>query len=303
MPQPQTGILPEANEHGLFITLDLKAAEHTSSLRQWLKTIPTLTAELATQYDDAELSSVVSIGVGLWRALRSSAPAELAEFQARELGHRKAPATPHDILLHIRSERRDVNYELARQLLTAAADFLEVSEEIPGFRYLDKRDLTGFVDGTENPEDDERAEVALIGSEDVGFAGGSYVLLQRYAHNLDRFHHLPVAAQEAVIGRTKADDVELEGEAKPATAHISRVVIKQDGEEMEILRHSLPYGDSQRAGLVFIAYCAHRETFDLMLDSMFDTAGEGVHDHLLDYTQAETGAYFFAPSLELLSSL
>lgn len=303
MPQPQTGILPDASEHALFITLDLAAVEHMPALRQWLKTIPAKTSELASHYSDAALSSVVAIGAGLWRTLQSSEPAELSEFQARELGHRKAPATPSDILLHIRSNRRDLNHELAQQLLLPTVAFLQAREEVPGFRYLDSRDLTGFVDGTENPEGAERADVALIGTEDSNFSGGSYVMLQRYVHNLCGFHKLPLAAQEAVIGRTKADDEEMDTNAKPPTAHISRVVIKQDGEEMEILRHSLPYGDSQRSGLMFIAYCAHRSTFDLMLDRMFDTVKEGIHDHLLDYTRAETGAFFFAPSLDMIESI
>lgn len=303
MPKPQTGILPEASTNAVFITLNLAAPDQLNALRNWLKTIPVKTEALARHFADAQLISVVALGVGIWHELHATSPAELAEFRARELGHRKSPATPSDVLLHIRSNRRDINHELARELTSSSAAFLEISEEIHGFRYLESRDLTGFVDGTENPEGPERAEVALIGSEDPEFESGSYVLLQRYVHDLKRFHQLPVTEQEAIIGRTKADDIEMDAETKPPTAHISRVVIKQDGEEMEILRHSLPYGNSQRAGLMFIAYCAHRRNFDLMLDRMFDVKAEGLHDHLLDYTQAETGAFYFAPSIKVIERL
>lgn len=305
MATPQSGILPEANTHGLFLTLDITAGEQAmAQARAMLAQVPQLTAQLAKQHPDAGLSSAVSIGPGVWDVLTGAAsPQQLAPFRARVLGRRKAPATPSDILLHIRSERRDLNFELARNVLASAGDALRLVEEVPGFRYLDSRDMTGFVDGTENPEGDERAAVALIGDEDRAGEGGSYVLLQRFVHDLATWSTLSQAEQEAVIGRTKDTDEELDDEIKPESAHISRVVIEEDGEELEILRHSMPYGDSRQAGLVFIAYCARREIFDRMLDSMFDTAGEGVHDHLMDFTRAETGAFFFAPSLEQLAAL
>lgn len=305
MATPQGGILPEANTHGLFLVLDISAGDRAMAQAcKVLAQVPLLTEQMARQYPDDQLSSVVSIGAGVWDALTGKAvPQQLAPFRARVLGRRKAPATPADILLHIRSERRDLNFELAREVLATAGDALRLVEEVPGFRYFDMRDMTGFVDGTENPEGEERAGVALVDSSDPAGEGGSYVLLQRFVHDLATWSTLSQSEQEAVFGRTKDTDEELDDDNKPDSAHISRVVIEQDGEELEILRHSMPYGDSQKAGLVFIAYSARREIFDMMLDSMFDAQGEGVHDHLMDFTRAETGAFFFAPSLEQLADL
>ena len=302
---PQTGILPEASGQALFLTLDIESGE--SALRQvraLLAATPTLTARLSARYPDARLWSVAAIGGGVWDELTElPRPAQLAGFRPRVDGRRKAPATPADLLLHIRSERRDLNFQLARDLLELAGDAVRIREEVPAFRYFDARDMTGFVDGTENPELDERPDVALVGDEDTAAAGGSYVLLQRYVHDLARWGQLSEQQQEQVFGRTKQSDEELPDDVKPETAHISRVVIEEDGEELEILRQSLPYGDSSRAGLMFIAYSRRLDIFDQMLDRMFDAAGEGVHDHLMDFTRAETGAYFFAPAIETLQGL
>ncbi len=176
-----------------------------------------------------------------------------------------------------------------------------VMEEVHGFRYLDSRDLTGFIDGTENPKGAERAEVALIGDEDPDFAGGSYAFTQRYVHDLKRWAAVPQAEQEATIGRRKTDSEELE--TKPPTAHISRVVIEEDGRELEIVRHSFPYGTVSESGLFFIAYSRTLDTTEKMLSRMMGTAGDGLHDHLMDYTRAVSGATFFAPSLPMLRAL
>lgn len=302
---PQSGILPDGNTHAVFITLNIQNGEAgLAHARQVLAQVPELTQNLAQQYPDAHLSSVVSIGAGMWDSLSGmAAPQQLAPFKAREFGHRKMPATPADVLLHIRSERRDINFELSRHILAQAGDVFRVVEEISGFRYLDARDMTGFVDGTENPEGDERADVALIDDSDPAGAGGSYVMAQRYIHDLANWGKLGKSHQEAVIGRTKDTDEELDDDIKPESAHISRVVVKEDGEELEILRHSMPYGDSEEAGLLFIAYSAEREIFDIMLDRMMNVAGDGVHDHLMDYTRAVTGAFFYAPTQEQLATL
>ena len=305
---PQSGLLPEGNAHGLFLTLDLsRDPTAPAAARSLLAQIPAMTTTLAAAAPGDGLVSVASIGTGIWSTLTDAAkPKGMADFRARANGPRKAPATPADLLLHIRSERRDLNHALAQRILAKAGASLTIREEIAGFRYLDARDLTGFVDGTENPQGDERADVAMIGDEDPAHAGGSFVMAQRYVHDLSRWNRLAQQAQEAVIGRTKDSDEELDDAVRPDSAHISRVVIDEDGEELEILRHSMPYGDNSESGLLFIAYSRRQAIFDAMLDRMFDTAPEGpagVHDHLMDYTQAKTGAYFFAPSLEALAAL
>lgn len=305
MPTPQGGILPESNQHALFLSLDLAPGdESVAAVRRLLARLPAMTDEIAASDADAGLVSVVGIGPGVWALLTEAPrPRQLADYRPRYDGARKAPATPTDLFVHIRSERQDLNFELGRRLLAEAQDAVRVRDEVSGFRYLDSRDLTGFVDGTENPEGDERADVALVGDEDPLAAGGSYVLVMRFVHDLARWGQLTQHEQEQVIGRTKDTDEELDDAIRPESAHISRVVIEEDGKELEILRHSMPYGTTEEHGLLFLAYSARREIFDLMLDSEFAGAGEGVHDRLMDYTSARTGAYYFAPSLEALAKL
>jgi len=301
MSSPQSGILPEANQHALFITLT--ATEDSESLqliRDLCPIFEEITNTVSMTDESSRLSSVLGFGAVIWDKLFPTAkPSQLRPFQERQDGVRIAPSTPGDILLHVRSERPDLNFILSRRVMQALGKGVSLVEEVTGFRYLDSRDLTGFIDGTENPEGAKRAEVALI-KEDHAFAGGSYIQMQRYVHDLARWDALSIAEQEGKIGRTKADDIELKDDIKPLTAHISRVVIEEEGEELEILRHSMPYGNTREAGLLFIAYSRTPTHFDRMLDRMIHRDEQGHYDHLLDYTQAVTGTSFFAPSAEFL---
>jgi putative iron-dependent peroxidase len=170
----------------------------------------------------------------------------------------------------------------------------DLASEVPAFVYHDSRDMTGFVDGTENPGVDEAFDVALL-AEGAG-AGGSFVLAQRWRHDLDRFHKLDVAEQEGVIGRTKPDSVELGDAVKPPNAHIARVVIEDDGEELEIYRRSVPYGTVAEHGLFFLAFSADPTRFDRMLGAMFGVE-DGIRDRLTEFSTPLSGAYYWAPSL------
>jgi porphyrinogen peroxidase len=169
--------------------------------------------------------------------------------------------------------------------------------------YRDSRDMTGFIDGTENPPIMQAPEVAVILGSGPG-AGGSFAITQRWRHDLEAFGNLPVPAQEGVFGRTKRDSIELDDDTKPPTAHIARVVVEDDeGEELEIFRRSLPYGTVGEHGLYFVAFSADIARFDVMLARMFGTSGDGVHDRLTEFTTPTSGAYYFAPSLESLAAL
>ena len=305
MPTPQSGILPEGNSTACFIVATANADDGAAArVRSGCAAVPGLSREVAAIDPGAGLVSVVAIGSDCWDRLypNKGRPSELRPFHAHAEGSRQAPATAGDLLFHIRSERRDLNYLLARKIMAEFDGSTSIVEEVDGFRYLENRDLTGFVDGTENPAGDERADVALVAQDDPDFAAGSYVNMQRYIHDLASWETLSVHEQEAAIGRSKADDVELADGVKPPTAHISRVVIEQDGEELEILRHSMPYGNVRESGLLFIAYASTADNFDRMLDRMIHTDAEGHYDHLLDYTRAVTGCSFFAPSMEFLES-
>jgi porphyrinogen peroxidase len=305
MSTPQTGILPAGNSTACFIVATVNKGDNAvMQARSGCAAVPGLTREVATIDSGAGLVSVVAIGSDCWDRLYSDKghPSELRPFGTRAEGPRQAPATAGDLLFHIRSERRDLNYVLATKIMAEFGGSISIVEEVDGFRYLENRDLTGFVDGTENPEGDERSDVALVPQGDPDVAAGSYVNMQRYIHDLENWERLSVDEQEAAIGRTKADDVELAEGVKPPTAHISRVVIEQDGEELEILRHSMPYGNVCEAGLLFIAYARTPDNFDRMLDHMIHADTDGHYDHLLDYTRAVTGCSFFAPSMEFLES-
>jgi putative iron-dependent peroxidase len=188
----------------------------------------------------------------------------------------------------------DVLHHAGHRVMALLAGVVELAEEVRGFRNLDCRDLTGFVDGTENPQDEHRAEVALLAGGE--FAGGSYIHVQRWVHAMSDWEKLAQKEQEDIIGRTKPDNIEYESAAKPLTAHIKRVNLKTPkGESMEILRQSMPWGTMSEQGLYFISCCRTPLHFNAMLASMYK--GEGSHfDHLLRFTKAVTGAAFFAPS-------
>jgi putative iron-dependent peroxidase len=304
-PIPQAGILPEPSSSALFLILRVREPERNGpAVAAAVAAAPALVTEVAAHDRHARLVCTVGIGPEFWDVISPRLrPRGLRPFKAIEAGGRRAPHTGGDLLLHIVSRRPDLNFELAMQFRTQVGDDVEVMEEVHGFRYLDSRDLTGFIDGTENPKGRERAAVALIGDEDPAFAGGSFVFAQRYVHDLERWTALPVREQEYVIGRRKRDSKELADKVKPPTAHISRVVIEEHGAELEIVRHSFPYGTVSEHGLFFIAYTRSLDITEKMLSRMMGAAGDGLHDHLMDFTRAVTGATFFAPSLNVLRAL
>ncbi len=305
MPQPQPGIIPEPSPHALFLIWRVRERSvNGRAVAAIAAGTPALIGKVGALDRRAALVCTVSFGSELWDVISPrKRPAGLRPFTPRSAEGRSAPNTGGDLLCHILSKRPDLNFELAQRIATQLGDRVEVMEEVHGFRYLDSRDLTGFIDGTENPKGKARAAVALIGKEDRTFAGGSYVFTQRYVHNLKKWAELPQNKQEGVIGRRKKDSKELSDSVKPASAHIARVVIEEEGKELEIVRHSFPYGTVSEAGLFFIAYNKTLDTFEKMLSRMMGTSGDGRHDYLMDYTRAVSGATFFAPSLAVLKSL
>ncbi len=300
MARPQSGILPDSNRHALFLTLIVNPSG-TDIARSVAARVPAMTDEVAAVDTAAMTRSVVGIGSEAWDRLYPDArPAQLRPFTEVKGQGGIAPATHGDLFLHIRGGRHDLIFELGRRIMNQLGAAVAIKSEIHGFRYLDSRDLTGFVDGTENPTGEHRAEVALVGDEDPGFSGGSYLAIQRYIHDLVAWERLSVADQEQIIARTKADDVELEAADKPATAHIKRVSIKQDGKSLEVLRHSMPYGTTAEHGLYFVAYGRSPDSFDKMLREMLVADADGHYDHLVNYSRAVTGANFFVPSRDWL---
>ena len=306
MLRAQSGITEEANTDALFITLTIDLnSDQFDAIKKGCSQVPELTDQLSQAFPQARLSSTISIGSRVWPKLCTEAkPENLTAFKEVKDGDRVAPATPGDLLLHIRSNRKDINFQLLRNILRVFGDSVAVEEEVSGFRYLDNRDLTGFVDGTENPKGHDRAVVALVGDEDATFAGGSYIHCQRYIHSLTAWEKQSVSQQETIIGRTKADNIEFSSDQKAPTAHVHKANIKDaHGKGMEILRHSMPYGNAKEAGLLFISYCRTPVHFETMLEAMMKADHHGHYDHLMDYSKAVTGCAFFAPSVDFLQKL
>ena len=300
----QSVILPLPSDHARFIVLRLKDLS-LSELKDKIEDLLNTRDRLITQHHNAEIKTAVAFGPELWAKLYSQSPAGFKQLNPIQ-GAFEMPAVPADVLIHIAAQRSDICFTLSQAFFDGIQDKVEVLDERVCFRYFDGRDLTGFIDGTENPQfPDDRAETALLG-EDAGiFKDGSFVFAQRYVHDLEKWKQLKVDAQESVMGRSKLESIEMDDDVKPENAHIARVVIEDDeGEEMEILRHSLPYGDGKgEQGLFFIAYTKNLGIIDDMLKHMFGTTGDGIHDRLLHFVTAVDGAYFFAPSEELLEEV
>ena len=178
-------------------------------------------------------------------------------------------------------------------------------DEAHGFRYFDDRDLLGFVDGTENPRGEAVIEAALVGGEDAAFAGGSYVITQKYIHDLDGWNALSTEAQERIIGRTKLADIELDDSIKPTSAHNALTTIAENGKEFQIVRDNMPFGRAGAGefGTYFIGYCRTPRVTEQMIENMFVGRPPGNYDRLLDFSRAVTGTLFFAPSATFLDSL
>ncbi len=255
---------------------------------------------------EGRLSCVMAFGSKAWdRLFGEPRPAELHPFREFGTGARHAPATPGDILFHIRAQRMDLCFELASLLMTRLGDGVAVADEVHGFGYFDQRDLLGFVDGTENPQGEAAFGAALVGDEDQGFAGGSYVIVQKYLHDLGAWNALPTEAQERIIGRTKLTNVELDDSIKPSSAHNALTVIVENGEEVKIVRDNMPFGQVGQGdfGTYFIGYSRSPRTIEQMLENMFVGRPPGNYDRILDFSRAVTGNLFFAPSATFLDGV
>ncbi|MCU5771096.1 Dyp-type peroxidase [Erwiniaceae bacterium BAC15a-03b] len=298
MSQFQSGILLEHRRFAIYLEASVQGDIDAirSGSQQFLQQLN----RLQQQFPDAGLGAVLAFGDALWRDLSAGqGAAELKAFQP--LGKGIAPATQRDLLIHIQSLRHDVNFSLAQAALAAFGGAITVEDETHGFRWVEDRDLSGFVDGTENPQGEKRQQVAIIA--DGSDRGGSYVFTQRWQHNLKQWQRLDVSKQEQVMGRTKVSNEELDSASRPATSHISRVDLKENGQGLKILRQSLPYGTvSGNNGLFFIAYCATLYNIEQQLLSMFGEH-DGKFDAMLRFTKPVSGSYFFAPSLDQLLAL
>jgi putative iron-dependent peroxidase len=301
MTQAQKGICAEPNLHALYLIFNV-IDDDEQAIRVKLAKILELFSYFDDEYYEAMVSGIISIGTNYWYELYPRLiPKELCPFPDMKSEDRNAPSSPGDLFIQIRADRVDICHAIGTEIVQLLQPHVDLYEEISGFRYLEGRDLTGFVDGTENPRGMHKHEVAIVGDEDPDFSGGSYIHVQRYRHNMHKWQLLAVNRQEQVIGRSKTDNLEFASEDKAAFSHTKRTNLKDDnGKSIEILRQSMPYGDMAVQGLYFISCAKSPKPFTQMLHNMIFADEKGNYDSLLDFTSAETGGAFFAPSVTFI---
>ena len=289
----------------LIVTIN-PGPENRAAVRSFCADVGGLIRAVEFRDLEAGLSCVIGIGSDAWdRLFGKPRPAELHPFREVRAGPRHAVSTPGDLMFHIRAKRMDLCFEMAAQIMARLAGAVTAIDEVHGFRYFDDRDLLGFVDGTENPRGEALIDAALIGEEDPAFAGGSYVIVQKYLHDLPGWKALSTEAQERIIGRTKLADIELDDSVKPTSAHSALNTITENGKELKILRDNMPFGSVGTAefGTYFIGYCRTPRVTEQMIENMFIGRPPGNYDRLLDFSRAVTGTLFFVPSQTFLESV
>ena len=303
VPQPVVAQLTRA---AIFLVVTINSGkEDAVAVRALCGDLAALLRAVGFRDLEGRLSCIMAFGSNAWdRLFGAPKPKDLHPF--REIhGRHHAVATPGDILFHIRSTRMDLCFELATQLMSRLSGAVSTVDEVHGFNYFDDRDLIGFVDGTENPVDQAALNATIIGEEDATFAGGSYVIVQKYLHNLHGWNALPIEEQERIIGRTKLSNIELDDAVKPTSAHNALTTIIEDGEQLEIVRDNMPFGDVGKGefGTYFIGYARSPRRIEQMLENMFVGRPPGNYDRLLDFSRAVTGTLFFVPSTTFLDNV
>jgi porphyrinogen peroxidase len=301
-PEPQD-ILTPITEDAIFLTACVDPGGE-ATIADLLPDLAGLRRSVGFRAPDARLSLVVGIGAKLWdRIFDAPRPAGLHPFRELRGPVHTAPATEGDLFFHLRADRLDMCFELARLIIDRLGPEVRIVDEVHGFKSFDERDLLGFVDGTENPEGRAAEAAVLIGDEDPDAAGGSYLIVQKYVHDLAAWNALTVEQQEAAIGRTKLEDVEFADEDKAPDSHLTLNVIEDDaGEQLQIMRFNMPFGRAGvgEFGTYYVAYAATPAVTEEMLDNMFLGKGEATHDRLLDFSTALTGNLYFVPSADFL---
>ncbi|MFC7220777.1 Dyp-type peroxidase [Streptomyces polyrhachis] len=292
-------------EAALFLVVTINPGKE-GAVRSGLEQLPGLTRSVRYRLPENHLSRVVGISdSGYRRLFDGPRPRYLRPFQALEGPRHKAPATPGDLLFHLRAKTTDLCFELGKLVMEALGDSVTTQVEVHGFRYFDERDLLGFVDGSENPTGPPGDASVYIGDEDPHFRGGSYVITQKYLHDLTTWQAMTVEQQEMVIGRHKQDDVEFPDSVKPADAHIVVNTITVDGVQHKIVRDNMPFAEIGKGefGTFFIGYSRNPEVTELMLQRMFIGEPVGNTDRILEVSTAKTGTLFFVPSEDFLDNL
>jgi porphyrinogen peroxidase len=300
VPQP---ILTSLTETAIFLVVTVDPGAETV-VRDLLADLGGLQRTVGFRVPGGGLTAVAGIGSAAWDRLYSGPrPAELHPFKELNGTKHRAVSTPGDILFHVRAHQMDLCFELAGLVMDRLTGSVEIVDEVHGFKYFEVRDLLGFVDGTENPEGEDAAVAVTVGSEDPDFEGSSYVVAQKYLHDLNHWNALTTREQELVIGRTKLSNVELSDEEKPSNSHVAlNTIVGPDGVERQILRDNMPFGSFRDSefGTYYIAYSSTPSVSELMLENMFIGDPPGNYDRILDFSKAVTGTQFFVPTVDFL---
>jgi porphyrinogen peroxidase len=303
VPQPVVAQLTRA---AIFLVVTVNAGKESEvAVRSLCADLSSLLRAVGFRDLDGRLSCVMGFGSDAWdRLFGAPRPKDLHSF--REIrGVHHAASTPGDLLFHVRSTRMDLCFEIAAQIMSRLESAVTIVDEVHGFKYFDDRDLLGFVDGTENPVGEDAQSAAVIGEEDAPFAGGSYVIVQKYLHDLKRWNEVPVEQQEDIIGRHKLSDIEQDDAAKASYAHNVLTSIEDNGEQLQIVRDNMPFGEFGKGefGTYFIGYARSPDRIEQMLENMFIGKPPGNYDRLLDFSRAVTGILFFVPSATFLDNV
>ncbi|MFG2881204.1 Dyp-type peroxidase [Streptomyces sp. NPDC048297] len=305
MMETQPVIVPPPRA-ALFLVVTISPGGE-ETVRGLLEDVATLKRSVGFRVPDAQLSCVVGIGSTAWDRLFSGPrPQHLHPFVDLAGERHRAPGTPGDLLFHVRGQRTDLCFELGRLFMQRLKGAVTVVDEVHGFKFFDDRDLLGFVDGSENPEGRIAADSVYVGDEDPDFRGGSYVIIQKYLHDMDAWNALPPQQQEMVIGRSKLDNIEYPDDVKPADSHVAlNTITDEDGTEHKIVRENMPFGALGKGefGTFFIGYARTPEVTEQMLRNMFLGREPGQHDQILNFSTAVTGCLFHVPTATFLDDL
>jgi len=302
-PQPVLGPVTSA---AIFLVATIDAGGE-QDVRDLLGDLAGLQKSVGFRVPSGGLACVTGIGSDAWdRLFDGPRPAGLHPFRELNGEKHQAVSTPGDLLFHLRADRLDLCFELATQIMRRLSGAVTVVDEVQGFKFFEQRDLLGFVDGTENPFGRAAEAAVTVGAEDPEFAGGSYVIVQKYLHDMSSWDALSVEAQERVIGRTKLSNIELSDDVKPANSHVAlNVITDDDGNELDIVRDNMPFGTvgNGEFGTYFIGYSSTPSVTERMLENMFLGDPPGNYDRILDFSAVLTGNLFYVPTADFLEDL
>jgi putative iron-dependent peroxidase len=298
-------VLDYTNNNTIFMVWNFKSnvADISNTFKRLCALVINLSNSANVRFPDSKASVVMGIGLDAWNklGLPTPLPKELEAFKPIIGTKHTAVSTQGDIHFHVRANENSYCIDAATALAMLMQDIAECVEEVHGFRYWDSRSILGFVDGTENPHGEDRATFGIIGDEDPFYKGCSYLFVQKYIHNMNAWKSLPVNEQEKVIGRSKADDIEMPDDVKPSNSHSALANV---GDDLKIVRDNMPFGKvgTNEMGTYFIAYASSFNTVKKMLNNMFVGVPAGNYDRILDFSAAKTGTLFFVPTFDMLNT-